>query len=62
MMLEILKSNLLGCLYDHPECDHKALLLALVAYKSKDISDNEWYSIVDNLNGITNQAWQLEIL
>ena len=62
MMLEILKDNLLHDLYAHPECDHEALLLALVAYKSKDISDDEWYSIVDNLNGITNQAWQLEVL
>jgi hypothetical protein len=62
MMLQILHTELLNCLYAHPECDHEALLLALVAYKSKDISDNEWYSIVDNLNGITNQAWQLEVL
>jgi hypothetical protein len=53
---------MLNLLYDHPECDHEALLLALVAYKSKDMSDDEYYSIVDNLNGITNQVWQLEVL
>jgi len=61
-MLETLKSNLLARLYNHPDCDHKALLVALVAYKAKDISDNDYYSIVDNLNQITNQAWQLEVL
>ena len=62
MMLEYLKDDLLNSLYDHPECDHEALLQALVAYKSNDVSDDEWYSIVDNLNGITNQTWQLEVL
>ena len=61
-MLNQLKTNMLNLLYDHPECDHEALLLALVAYKSKDMSDDEYYSIVDNLNGITNQVWQLEVL
>ena len=62
MMLEYLKDDLLRRLYDHPECDHEALLQALVAYKSNDVSDDEWFSIVSNLNNITNQTWQLEAL
>jgi len=61
-MLETLKSNLLARLYNHPDCDHKALLVALVAHMTPEMPDSEFYAIVDNLNPITNQAWQLEVL
>jgi hypothetical protein len=49
-------------LYNDSRCNHEALLLALVAYKSKDISDNEYYAIVDSLDWFTNTVWQLEVL
>lgn len=49
-------------LYNDSRCNHKALLLALVAYKSKDISDDEYYAIVDSLDWFTNTVWQLEVL
>ena len=61
-MLYALKTNLLRDLYAHPECDHEALFQALVAHETPDIPDSEFYALVDNLNGITNQAWQLEVL
>jgi len=49
-------------LYNDSRCNHEALLLALVAYKSKDISDDEYYAIVDSLDWFTNTVWQLEVL
>lgn len=61
-MLEQLKTDVLNRLYAHPNCDHEALLLALVAYKTDDIPDDTYYSIIDNLNIVTNQTWQIEVL
>jgi hypothetical protein len=49
-------------LYNDSRCNHEALLLALVAYKSKDLSDHEYYAIVDSLDWFTNMIWQLEVL
>ena len=60
-MLEKLRADLLFLLYDHPECDHLALLQALVAYAMPDTPDDEFYFSIDTLNQITNQTWALEV-
>jgi hypothetical protein len=49
-------------LYNDSRCNHEHLLQALVAHKTPDIPDNEFYLIIDCLDWFTNMVWQIEIM